>query len=82
MQIFDYTKGLSKQREQQIYVDQPLEYMFAFKYDESSKPKVTKHPTEVKFLAEDKKSTILYHTYPMGKNKIMVRFTNLADRFD
>jgi len=23
-----------------------------------------------------------YHTFALGKNKILVRFTNLADRFD
>lgn len=25
---------------------------------------------------------VTYHTFPMGKNKIMVRFENMADRFD
>jgi hypothetical protein len=32
MQIFDYTKDHSLQREEQILIDQPLEYLFAFKY--------------------------------------------------
>ena len=27
-------------------------------------------------------SEITYHSFPLGKNKILVRFTNLADRFD
>lgn len=25
---------------------------------------------------------ITYHAFPVEKNKILVRFTNLADRFD
>lgn len=38
MQIFDFSKQHSKQREQQIVIDQPPEYFFAFKYKESTKP--------------------------------------------
>jgi len=34
MQIFDYKKAVSKQREQQILIDQPLQYFFAFTYDQ------------------------------------------------
>jgi len=32
VQIFDYTKGKTKQREQQILGEQPMEQMFAFNY--------------------------------------------------
>lgn len=32
VQIFDYTKGKTKQREQQILSEQPMEQMFAFNY--------------------------------------------------
>jgi hypothetical protein len=34
MQIFDYKKAISKQREQQIIIDQPLQYFFAFAFDQ------------------------------------------------
>lgn len=27
-------------------------------------------------------TAMTYHTFALGKNKILVRFTNLADRFD
>ena len=33
MQIFDYKKGKSLQRHQQILVDQPLEYFYSFDYN-------------------------------------------------
>jgi hypothetical protein len=33
MQIFDTAHGQSKQREQQIRIDQPLQYFFAFDFD-------------------------------------------------
>ena len=33
MQIFDFTKDHSLQRDEQILIDQPLEYLFAFKYE-------------------------------------------------
>ena len=35
LQVFDYKKGRSKQRDQQIIIDQPLEYQFAFDYNET-----------------------------------------------
>jgi hypothetical protein len=34
MQIFDTALGQSKQREQQIRIDQPLQYFFAFDYEQ------------------------------------------------
>jgi hypothetical protein len=39
MQVFDYTKGRSRQREQQINMEQPLQYSFIFKYKNGTAPK-------------------------------------------
>lgn len=81
MQIFDYTKSHSKQREEQILIDQPLEYLFAFKYDKASEP-VQTQLTQVKYLLNETNDYVTYHTFPEGKNKILVRFENIADRLD
>lgn len=44
MQIFDWTKGGSKQREQQINIDQSLQYLFAFNFDQDKAAKLTTPP--------------------------------------
>lgn len=36
MQIFDRSKGVPRQREQQLDIQQPLQYFFAFDYNESA----------------------------------------------
>lgn len=82
MQIFDFKKDHSLQRDEQILIDQPLEYLFAFKY-ENTGSFVEKNITQVKYLVEQKDNNhVTYHTFPEGKNKILVRFENMADRFD
>ena len=82
MQIFDFKKDQSLQRDEQILIDQPLEYLFAFKYEKTGSF-VEKNTTQVKYLAEKKDNDLVtYHTFPEGKNKILVRFENMADRFD
>ena len=96
MQIFDYKKAVSLQREQQILIDQPAQYFFAFSYDlqKNKTHQLLELDTEIDYkpnkslslaersLTQGDGSEITYHPFPLGKNKILVRFTNLADRFD
>jgi hypothetical protein len=51
MQIFDFTKDHSLQREEQIVIDQPLEYLFAFQYEQKSPAAPKKAISEIEFLA-------------------------------
>jgi hypothetical protein len=83
MQIFDYTKDHSLQRDQQIFIDQPLEYLFAFKYEqEEVKPHSRPSMAQIKYIGDEDHNQVTYHTFPLGRNKILVRFENMADRFD
>ena len=84
MQIFDYTKDHSLQRQEQILIDQPLEYLFAFQYDKEGKPKAPSGSlAQIQYLAEgEKENVVTYHTFPLGRNKILARFENMNDRFD
>lgn len=82
MQIFDQVKGHSNQRSQQINIDQPLQYFFSFDYklDKSALTKRYRSQTAVSGSNFARQGT--YRAFPLQKNQILVRFENLADRFD
>lgn len=100
VQIFDYVKGVSKQRQQQMLIDSPLQYFFSFEqFNQSSKP--TSYQSKLQFGAENAQTSkeqtqvqslvkftdvstesLIYRAFPLGRNKILVRFENVADRFD
>lgn len=87
LQVFDYKKGRSKQRDQQIIIDQPLEYQFAFNYNETLpenavKPTVKSQYKSLVTLSNKTDNDLTFHTFPMAKNKILLRIENIADRFD
>lgn len=84
MQIFNFVKAPSKQRNQQILIDQPLIYNFAFNYSiPENKTKAEQFKSQIQlFKGNQSMSSLTYHTFPLGLNKILVRFENLADRFD
>lgn len=82
MQIFDYSRGGSKQREQQININQPLQYLFAFNYEVDKKAKID--TTKVKKANDDvaishfvKEGSL--RLLPSDKNQIIIRLENLAD---
>lgn len=77
MQIFDFTKDHSLQREEQILIDEPLDYLFAFKYEQGQKPS----PQQLVEIS-DLPASVIYHSFPLSRNSILVRFENMADRFD
>lgn len=87
LQVFDYKKGRSKQRDQQILIDQPLQYQFAFDYNETLAENAVK-PTEksqyksLVTLSNKTDNDLTFHTFPMAKNKILLRIENIADKFD
>ena len=83
MQIFDYTRpGQSRQREQQLLIDQPLQYFFAFNYKADPTIKLANSP----ILSELSSSTFVkqgtWKLFPRKKMQVIVRFENLADKFD
>jgi len=86
LHIFDLLKSFSKQREQQLRIDIPLQYFFSFDFKEpedKSKVRESKSKVLLKDAASDGSNDVLvYRAFPMAKNQIMVRFENLADKFD
>lgn len=88
LQIFDFQKGKSKQRHQQILNDEPLQQLFSFNFTEPSDKNILnslaelEQQVQVDFNTEGDTNDITYTATPLQKNQILVRFTNLADRFD
>jgi hypothetical protein len=97
MQIFDFQKGKSKQREMQIFTDQPPVQLFAFNYQPPTVAPMVSHKALAEFelvdageQAESDKvplqslanPSLTYHVFPLARNKILVRLTNLEDKLD
>lgn len=91
MQIFDFVAANSKQREQQILIDQPLQYYYSFDFNQTTIYTSANASHYKSFVngfsnfgnsSQDLTSQLTYQVFPLKKNKIMVRFENLADRFD
>lgn len=90
LHIFDMQKGASVQRQQQLRIQQRPEYFFVFDY--STDAGLVQHAAQANASAAP--STALdfhasafagdgtYRLFPVAKNEILVRFENLADRFD
>jgi hypothetical protein len=55
-------------------------YSFNYKNPENSKPKKESQYNNLIELTSSPEVT--YRIFPLAKNKVLVRFTNLADRFD
>jgi hypothetical protein len=80
MQIFDRVKGRSEQRSQQIKISQPMDYYFIFDFGTTPvKARAASKPVGVPSSFSDQGT---YRLFPFAKNQVMVRFENLADRFD
>ena len=81
MQIFDRVKGKSLQRNEQIKFSQPLDYFFIYDFGNTTipKPKAVSKPV---LVPDTFSSQGTYRLLPFAKNQILVRFENLADRFD
>lgn len=87
MHIHDTSKGQSLQREQQLNIQQPLQYFFAFDYKRTIKQQIANKKDKKlyefsKELGKDLTDKSSYRLFPLGKNEILVRFENLADAFD
>lgn len=76
VQIFNFETGHSLQRQQQILVDQPIQYKYAFEFEK------TNSSSGVVPSAPELDGSLTYQLFPLGKNKVMVRIINLADRLD
>lgn len=109
MQIFDRKKvdtakgkggSLSKQREQQLQMEQPilLQYSKEFKFDKRYKEKnpqiqlsQTQEQLEIaaqnkallkNITGHDSQSTLKSFIYALKNNQVLIRFTNMEDKFD
>jgi len=87
LNIFDLKHAYSQQREQQNALDQPLQFFFAFDYTEKKEDDSEAVEVENALMSAVKtwSSFEAYGkvlTFPLGRNKILARFENAADRFD
>lgn len=83
MHIFDRLKGQSKQRTQQQYIDQSIQYFFAMKYSvQAAYQNVSPFESKVRTVIPDNFKTFVYQAYPLGKHKIQLRIENLYDLYD
>mmetsp|Transcript_14834 Transcript_14834/g.23006 ORF Transcript_14834/g.23006 Transcript_14834/m.23006 type:complete len:140 (+) Transcript_14834:2721-3140(+) len=85
--IFDLLKGFSRQREQQLRIDTPLQYFFAFDFQKESDDKEKLRSTETlvrmnEVLNGAATEALSFKAFPMAKNQVVLRFENLADKFD
>jgi hypothetical protein len=81
LQIFDQIRGESKQRNQQINIDQPLNYMFIFDFKiDSPKPQTPGPLSDLAMKHFAKMGTV--KLIPQAKNQIVARLEHLSDRFD
>lgn len=78
LQIVDFQATESQQRQQQLLVDLPLQYFFAFNYTASAIQET--YPAHNMILHDFQTGKIL--TWPMARNEILVRAENVADLFD
>ena len=81
VQIFDYTKTKSLQRQTQLLVDEPMQYFFAMHYDTSNNLDFGQN-YPITTMLEDFKGDLKIHTIPQERNKILIRLENIADLFD
>ena len=57
-------------------MQQPLQYFFALNYTENTNKTISTS------TATSSKKEISYRLFPMARNKILIRFENLADPLD
>lgn len=85
MQIFDKTKGASRQREKQLDINNPIQYFFSFDFEDTVDDNGRKQLKQFYSKLNDQFetfTTVNYAVYPLAKGKIRVRIENMADRFD
>jgi len=87
LQILDYhphihgaNRTTSLQRQQQLVIDQPLQYFFSFNY--TVKNATRQHHDYIVDLDGANFTTGKVITFPLAKNSILARFENVDDRFD
>lgn len=78
VQLFDYTKVASKQRQVQLMIDEPIAFFVAQAVSDTLSEATTLGETSVADFDGDLK----IHLFPQDKNQILVRLENMADLFD
>ena len=81
VQIFDYTKTKSLQRQTQLLVDEPMQYFFAMHYDTSDNFDLGQN-YPITTMLDDFKGELKIHMIPQERNRILIRLENIADLFD
>lgn len=80
VQIFSQNKKASLQRIAQHKQNNPAQYFYSFNLTKVSKPigqTIKHHPREAGI-----DDSVVLSTYPQSKNKIILRFDNIADKYD
>lgn len=85
VQFFNYTREKSQQRWQQLFIDEPLQYHFAFKYEVP--PSIVDY-TMLEYQNKSAVGDALIHLplkfqlFPLDRNIIHMRLENIFDNFD
>jgi len=96
MHIFDFQRGKSKQREQQIRTNQPIHYLFSFDQiaEANDTVKAGLSQANKNWMAQFQQENALVNggtkdlpgvavqVFPQGKQEVLVRFENLLDKYD
>ena len=89
VQIFDTQKTPSLQRQTQLIVDEPIQYMFAKKFtsdDNSCLSCYSQWASPIQEAVQAQTSQfdgeLKVHAFPQSKSQILVRLENIADLFD
>jgi len=80
VQLFDYTKTASTQRQVQLTIDEPVAFFVA--KAESEKLSRAKATLSSSTPVADFDGDLKIHLFPMDRNQILVRVENMADLFD
>lgn len=78
VQLFDYTKTASKQREMQLKIDEPIAFFVA----KAESDTVSECTSFGEASVADFDGDLKIHLFPMDVNSILVRLESMSDLFD
>jgi hypothetical protein len=79
---------ISKQRELQLHIDEPLQYFYSFNWTSSQTEADIEVPEDTEDVKRNKTlevalpKSVKYKVFPMNKNQLFVRLENIGDKFD
>lgn len=79
---------ISKQRELQLHIDEPLQYFYSFNWTSSQTEADIEVPEDTEDVKRNKTlevalpKSVKYEVFPINKNQLFVRLENIGDKFD